>query len=102
MKTSNVTGFVLFALIAASILLGNAGCRSFPNLKADHWVHQGNYGVATTHYEATSVKKQQDGNFHIGTYTGTVTILGGYGVSDTINGLTITPAATPVTPTQKK
>jgi hypothetical protein len=84
-------------ILVCLLLIALTGCRAFPNLEADHWVHDGHYGVATTHYEATAVKKQPDGNLHVGTYTGSVTVLGGYGVADTIQGLTITPGA-PVAP----
>ncbi len=85
----------LLLVIACATLF--AGCAAYPNLVADHWVHDGHYGVATTHYEATNITRVGDG-FHIGTYTGAITVMGGYGVSDTIQGLTITPNAAPAKP----
>ncbi len=80
----------LLPLLAVLLL---AGCTSFPPVACDSWVHDGHYGPVTTHYEAHAVTSQGD-SLKIGTYTGAVTVIGGYGVSDTITNLTV-PAKKP-------
>ena len=87
---------VLLLIVAVALAL--TGCRSLPDLQADHWVHDGHYAIATTHYEATNVTSLPDGRIHVGTYTGAVVVAGGYGVSDTIQGLTYTPGQKPASP----
>lgn len=70
-----------------------SGCRNFPNVEAKRWVHDGHYGAFTTHYEADDIVRLPSGQLKAGTWHGTVTIMGGYGVEDTITGLVITPNA---------
>lgn len=82
--------FVARILALAALLASCAGCRSFPNVEATRWVHDGHYGAFTTHYEASDITKLPSGQLRVGTWHGTVTIMGGYGVEDTITGLIIT------------
>lgn len=102
MNKSGITvqGWVAFALFLVVCLacLFLTGCRSFPNVEADHWTHDGHYGAFTTHYQADNIRRLPSGALKVETYTGTVTIMGGYGVSDTITGLVITPKEPLLTP----
>lgn len=80
------------------ISLAFVGCRQLPDLQAEHWVHDGHYGPVATHYEANQVNPQPDGAVRIDSYTGSITVLGGYGVSDTVKGLVYKPSPTPTAP----
>src|SRR6478609_7126900 len=77
------------SLLACTLLL--CGCSSFPNVACDSWKHEGNYGPVTTHYDAKNVVRQEDGSLKIEEYNGAVKVLGGYGMSDTIRGLVLSP-----------
>lgn len=78
---------------SALLCLAFAGCASYPPGACDSWTHEGRYGAVATHYEAKDVKA--DGaTLKIGQWHGSVTFLGGYGISDTVTGLVV-PAKTP-------
>lgn len=77
--------------IAVLALLILSGCSSFPNVACESWTHEGNYGPVTTHYDAKNVVRQEDGSLKIEQYTGAVKVLGGYGMTDTVRGLILTP-----------
>lgn len=105
--TSSKTGLtplgVLALLVFAAIVVAAfAGCSAFPSIEAEHWVHDGNYGAVTTHYEASGIKRTPDGRLQVDTYSGSVKVLGGYGVSDTVKGLVIPTGSKPTVtnPTQ--
>ena len=94
---------LLILALGALLASGCASVQKFPDIACARWVHDGNYGATTTHYEATGVTKDDDGTVRISAYTGHVKVMGGYGVSDTIEGLVIkpkspAPAAAPATP----
>lgn len=95
----------MFVLIAVALLA--TGCAApFPNLTAEHWIHQGSYGPVTTNYEATHIVKNEDGSLTVATYSGSIKVLGGYGVSDTVSGLKLSAKQaegnpTPTTPVKK-
>lgn len=82
----------LALLILAAVALLAGGCRSFPNLACDSWHHEGNYGPVTTQYDAKNVRRQEDGSLRVETYSGNIKVLGGYGVTDTVQGLVLSPA----------
>lgn len=94
---------LLVILIFAIALL--SGCRSFPTIACESWHHEGNYGFVTTQYDAKNVVKLSDGSLRVETYSGNVKVAGGYGVTDTITGLVLTPkqaaAQPPVAPNPK-
>ncbi len=100
MKTTRL--LLTFALLLAALLA--TGCQQFPNLACASWHHEGNYGPVTTQYDAKNVMRLEDGSLRVETYSGNVKVLGGYGVTDTIQGLVLSPAQAktpvPVNPTQ--
>lgn len=81
----------LFARLLLIAALALSGCRSFPNVEAKRWEHKGRYGVFSTRYEASDIVEQPSGKLKVGMWHGTVEIMGGYGVEDTITDLVITP-----------
>lgn len=77
-----------------------SSCASYPPAAAGSWVHDGNYGPVTTHYEAKDIKASVDGTkLSVGTYSGHIKVLGGYGISDTITDLVISAKPSKVVPT---
>lgn len=102
MKTKTLTtiGRLMLGLV---LMIGLIGCAQFPNVACESWHHEGNYGPVTTQYDAKQVTRQEDGSLRIASYTGNVKVLGGYGVTDTVQGLVLSPAAAKqpaVTPTK--
>lgn len=78
------------ALFLACFLASLAGCASYPPVACESWTHEGHYGPVTTHYEAKAVTvRPSDGSLVIGAYSGAVTVLGGYGVTDTLTNLVV-------------
>lgn len=84
-------GVVAMVVLVCMVLVAFSGCMGLPTGAADRWVHDGNYGFVTTHYEAGKVASQPDGTLKVGTYSGSVKVLGGYGVSDTVENLVVKP-----------
>lgn len=93
MKTGLTPLGAVFLFAFGILVLAACGCASFPKVEAAKWVHEGNYGPVTTHYEATGITRAPDGALNVKTYSGHIKVLGGYGISDTIEGLVV-PAAT--------
>lgn len=91
MKTKFIP-LIVGVLLGVCLLLSVSGCAQFPGITCDHWQHQGSYGVFATEYEATGVVKLADGSVRIKSYSGNVKVLGGYGVTDTVSDLILTPA----------
>lgn len=78
------------ALLLVCFLTSLAGCAAYPPVACESWVHEGRYGPVTTHYEAKAVSvRPNDGALEIGAYHGSVTVLGGYGVTDTLTSLVV-------------
>lgn len=96
----------LLLFLALLIVALCSGCQQFPNVACASWHHEGNYGPVTTQYDAKNVQRQEDGSLKVETYSGNVKVLGGYGVTDTISGLVLSPAQAkvpaPVNPTQSE
>lgn len=86
----------IISIFCALALLALTGCKSLPpGVAFKTWTHDGNYGPVTTHYEATNASKDPaTGKIVVEHYAGHMKVLGGYGVSDTIEGLVIEPAPT--------
>jgi len=89
---------ILTIILASIVLAFSSGCSTaqiskIPNASFDSWVHDGKYGIFTTHVEAHGAVKQADGKITIQAYTGQLAVAGGYGPSDTITNLVIDPAA---------
>lgn len=92
--------FAAFWVGFFSLPILGTGCSTaqiakIPNASFDSWVHDGKYGVFTTHVEAHGATKQADGTIKIQAYTGHLNVAGGYGPSDTITNLVIEPGTPP-------
>ncbi len=81
----------LSILGACLALSGCSSLKNIPGVEFGSWTHDGNYGVFTTHVEASGATKDAEGKIHLKSYSGHLKVAGGYGPSDTITDLVIDP-----------
>ena len=80
-------------LLSALVCL--SGCSIISQLPAnscDTWAHTFSIGpIYAEHFTASGASKTPDGTIHIQNYTGSISYMGVYTMTDTIQGLTVSP-----------